>query len=216
MSREGFTDVPHLDSPRAYTDNKSLHAAPEDLEQALKQQNTDLLRLSLQLTADAGRAETCVILALRDCLIGGNIAPDRMLTWIRRQVILHAIRLVWGTPSDLFSDPEFECHLQSGEPVLEPLRESIAMLDLPVLDRLAFVICVLERYSILDAAAFLGRTPREVHQAVVRATDHVTAAEPAITNDGAATPPVGKYGMYSDRGMYFDSSCGSILDYDCR
>ena len=48
---------------------------------------------------------------------------------------------------------------------LGAIAESESILDLPEFDRFVFVICVLERYSMLDCALLLGRSPREVNEA---------------------------------------------------
>ena len=63
----------------------SLYAASEDFEQIFSKQSTELLRLSLQLTADAENAETCIILAMRDCFFRSSISRDRVQAWARPQ-----------------------------------------------------------------------------------------------------------------------------------
>ena len=107
-----------------------------------------------------------------------------------------------------------EFQLQPNDYPLEELKESVAILTLPDLDRLAFVICVLERYSILDCALLLRKTPQEVHEAILRAADQDVSVEERKIPHGTATSLVRPYGALSDRGKYFASSCGSILDYD--
>lgn len=60
---------------------------------------------------------------------------------------------------------------------------SKAILALPDLDRLVFVICVLERFSIHDCALLLGRTPRDIdeaHRKVVNQIEQVNEC-----NDGS-------------------------------
>ena len=151
------------------TCENGLRATAEDFEQLFATENTDLLCLALQLTADAETAQSCVILAMRDCLFRSTVPRDRMHTWARRRVILNAIRLVWGTANDILGEPGFEFHLQPRLISAEAPQESVAILSLPPLDRLAFVICVLERYSILDCALVLKKTPQEVYEAAVRA-----------------------------------------------
>ncbi|MGC2613897.1 MAG: hypothetical protein WA354_07710 [Terracidiphilus sp.] len=162
---------------RVNTNEKGLYATPEDFEQLFAKQNTDLSRLSLQLTANAEKAECCFILAVRDCFFRSRVSKDRVHTWARRMVIRNAIRLVWGTSNDILGESGFEFHLQPSDLPLEALRESLVILTLPDLDRLAFVICVLERYSILDCALLLRKAPQEVHDAIVRATNHVVSIE---------------------------------------
>ena len=58
---------------RVNTNEKGLYATPEDFEQLFAKQNTDLSRLSLQLTADAEKAECCFILAVRDCFFRSRV-----------------------------------------------------------------------------------------------------------------------------------------------
>jgi DNA-directed RNA polymerase specialized sigma24 family protein len=55
------------------------------------------------------------------------------------------------------------------------LRESRAVLELPEFDRLVFVICVLERLSILDCALLLRKSPKDVNNAIVRATNQIAS-----------------------------------------
>ena len=207
--------MPHIKSHRVSINAKSLYASAKDFEQLFAKEATDLLRLSLHLTADAEKAECCLILALRDCFFRSSVSKDRVGIWARRTVIRNAIRLIWGTPHDIVDDSALEFQLQPNDYPLEELRESVAILTLPDLDRLAFVICVLERYSILDCALLLRKTPQEVHEAILRAVDQVVSAQ-RKTDPGAATSLVSPCGAFSDRGRYFDRSCGSILDYDCQ
>jgi DNA-directed RNA polymerase specialized sigma24 family protein len=203
--------VSQLNSPRVNTNNNRC-AAPEDFEQIFAKQNTDLLRLSLQLTVDAEKAETCLVLAMRDCFFGSSISISRAHAWARRMVIRNAIRLVWGTPNDILCNAEYEFYLQPSGDALASSRESIAILGLPVLDRLVFVICVLERYSIPDCAVILGKTPCEVREMIVRSTNQVISAERRDGYRGAETLSLNVYRVHSDRGSYLESSCGSIFD----
>ncbi len=97
-------------------------------------------------------------------------------------VIRNAVRLIWGTPNDIVDDSALEFQLQPSDYPLEELRESVAILTLPDLDRLAFVICVLERYSILDCALLLRKTPQKVHEAILRAADQVVSVHEGRPN----------------------------------
>jgi hypothetical protein len=192
--------------------SSNLCATARDFERYFATERTDLLRLSLHLTWDAETAERCVTLALRDCCFRIGVAKDRVHIWARRMVIRNAIRLIWGTTIDIFSEPGFEFHLQFSDYPVEVLRESIAVLTLPDFDRLAFVICVLERYSILDCALLLRKAPRVVQEAIQRATDQVVSVEERKKH---AASYGNAYGAFTDGRTCFESSCGSILDYDC-
>lgn len=166
-----------LKSYPANPDEKGLSATANDFEQLFAKHNVDLLRLSLQLTADAEKAESCLVLAMRDCFFRSSVSRHCMHTWARRMVIRNAIRLMWGTPNDMLAESEFEFHLQPSDFRFDALQESVAILTLRDLDRLAFVICVLERYSILDCALLLRKAPQEVYDAIVRATAQVLRLE---------------------------------------
>jgi len=208
--------MPHIKSHRVSINAKSLYASAKDFEQLFAKEATDLLRLSLHLTADAEKAECCLILALRDCFFRSSVSKDRVGIWARRTVIRNAIRLIWGTPHDIVDDSALEFQLQPNDYPLEELRESVAILTLPDLDRLAFVICVLERHSILDCALLLRKTPQKVQEAILRAADQVVSVQERKADPGAATSSIKSHGILSNRPKYFDCSCGSILNYDCQ
>lgn len=177
-----------------------LYAAAEDFEQFFAKQNTDLFRLSLQLTADAEKAERCLILAMRDCFFRSNVLKDRVDTWARRMVMRNAIRLVWGNSHDILFEPGSEFHSQPSYCSLEVLRESVAILTLPDFDRLAFVICVLERYSILDCALLLGKAPRDVYDAIARATSQVIPLEERKDHEATVVSPCNICGAFWSQG----------------
>lgn len=204
-------DVLQLKRHGVGTEENSLYATPEDFEQLFLKDTTDLFPLCLQLTADAEKAESCLILAMRDCFCRSGVSKDRVHTWARRMVIRNAIRLVWGTQNDILAESGFEFHLQAGDFPFEGLRESLAILALPDLDRLAFVICVVERYSILDCALLLGKAPQEVYGAIVRAQRRVLPLE-GRDHEATATFPANKCGAFWGKGNKLEDSCGSILD----
>jgi len=141
---------------------------------------TDLFRLSLQLTADAEKAESCLILSMRESLPTAALQGMGRI-WVRRTVIRNAIRLVLGAnsivPGNIDCEEVSDFHLQPTEYRIEALRNSLSILRLPDLDRLIFVICVLERYSILDCALLLKRSPKDVNNARLRAINQVVFAE---------------------------------------
>jgi len=174
--------------------SNDLDATADDFEQYFAQESTDLLRLSLHLTGDAETAERCRILARRDCNLRSRVSKHRVRTWARLMVILNAIRLVCGIRSDLVSESGLEFHLQSSDYPVEALRESVAILALPDFDRLALVICVLERYAILDCAFLLRKTPLEVYKAILGATDRVVSVDRRKKDNDAAASSANSYG----------------------
>jgi hypothetical protein len=152
-------------------------ATDDDFEHLFVAEITDFFRLSLQLTANAEKADRCLIYAMRDCFGKSTISRGFARAWARRMVIRNAIRLVLGIDNDFACDAGCEFHLQPSGYRTEELRESVDVLDLPDVDRLAFVICVLERLSILDCALLLRRSPKDVNDAISRAAKRVVSLE---------------------------------------
>jgi DNA-directed RNA polymerase specialized sigma24 family protein len=154
------------------------YATPDEFQSLFARDMTDLFRLSLHLTADAEKAESCLILAMGDCFSNRAVAKKWAPIWARRMVVCNAIRIVFGTKDTAPDDgarearPEFPFYPSEGR--TEALRESLEILELPDLDRLVFVICVLEQYSIMDCALLLSRSPKEVNAARIRAIDRVS------------------------------------------
>jgi hypothetical protein len=102
--------------------------------------------------------------------------------------------------------------LQPSEYRIEALRESAAIFDLPDFDRLVFVICVLERYSILDCALLLRRSPKDVNDARVRAIYQVVSAEERNRHESFTTYPAGPYSACGNGIGDLDGACGTLLN----
>lgn len=169
--------APHSTGYRRVSNETRPYATDEDFRLLFETEITDVFRLSLQLTADVEKAEHCLILAMRDCFGRSTIARSFLRIWARRMVIKNAIRLVLGIENDNACHTENHSHLQPRAYRIEELRESVAILELPDFDRVAFVICMLERLSILDCALLLRKSPKDVNDAIVRAMNQVTSAE---------------------------------------
>jgi hypothetical protein len=195
---------------------EDTHATTDDFQRIFAREMTGLFRLSLQLTADAGEAERCLILAMRECFANSTVSKEWALIWARRMVVRNAIRLVLetedGMPNDVRSEAGPDFHFQSREYRIEALRDSLAILELPDFDRLVFVICVLERYSILDCALLLKRSPKDVNDARMRAINQVVSAEELNRHESTTTFPTSLYGACSNGIGELDGSCGSLID----
>jgi hypothetical protein len=169
--------------------------------------------LSLQLTADAEKAESCLILAMKECIANSTVSKRWALIWARRTVIRNAIRLVLGMENAVLNDVDSEAepgfYLQPSKHRIEALRNSLAILSLPDFDRLVFVICVLERYSILDCALLLTRSPKDVNEARLRASNQVASFEERNHHESTTTSP---YGAWSNEIGGLDDSCGALFD----
>jgi hypothetical protein len=169
-----------------------------------------------RVTADAEKAESCLILAMRECLSNSAISKEWALVWARRKVVCNAIRLVLGTedapPKNIHSATGPNSHLHPGDYRIEALRDSLAILALPNFDRLVFVICVLERYSIMDCALLLNRSPKDVNDARVRAIYQVVSAEERNRHESLTTNPANPYSASGNEKGEIDGSCGSLLN----
>ena len=174
----------YLNHSGADANSDSVYARRKDFDRIFAEQYTDLIRLSLQLTADAEKAETCLMLAMKACFCRSSVLKAGAQAWVRRMVIRNAICMLWGRPTYILDDPGIEFHLQPMQFAAETLRESPDVLMLPMFERVALVICVLERYSQLDCALWLRKTPQQVHEAIVRATERVFSAERGESDDG--------------------------------
>lgn len=201
---------------RRHAEELDSCATAEDFQQMFATEMRDLFHLSLQLTGDAETAESCLIAAMRDCFSVSTVSKEWVHTWARRMVVRNAIRLVSGSEINIPCEIISVVCLQPAPYRIEVLRESVAILDaildLPDFDRLAFVICALERYSILDAALLLKRTPREVNEAIARATNEVVSNEEGNRRGtpGKLRTDISVDGC--DEGGELHCSCRKLLD----
>jgi len=190
---------------------EDTYATSDDFQRLFASEMADLFRLSLRLTADPERAESCLIRAMRECIANSTVSKRWSLIWTRRTVIRNAIRLVLGienaVPHDVCCEVNF--HFQPNEYRVEAMGNSLSILALPDLDRLVFVICVLERYSIMDCALLLARPPRVVNDARVRAIKQVISTENRNRPEIITTSP---YSGCGNQLGEFDDSCGSLLE----
>ncbi len=200
-------------SNRVQSVQKDAYATMGDFQGLFAREMTDLFRLSLHLTADVEKAERCLILAVSECFANTTVSKGWAAIWARRTVVRAAIRLVLGAefamPIDICGDAGPDFHLQPSEYRVEALRDSLAILELPDFDRLAFVICVLERYSVLDCALLLKRSPKDVNEARVRAINRVVSADERDRHDSTTASP---YTSSRNGTGEFDDACGSLLD----
>jgi hypothetical protein len=190
-------------------------ATPDDVQRQFATKMTDLFLLALLLTANADKAQHCLIQSIRECLERDTILKGWLPAWIRNTVIRNAVRIVRGTqrePQRKESQPELAPSVyvlpKSAVGVWE---YSAGILELSDCDRLAYVICVLENYSSLDCALLLGRSRQEVCDFRSRALAQVAAFEreccpvPHEPHPCHSSPG-------NDQPDSFDSSCGCLLD----
>ena len=153
------------------------YASKEEFAIAFECERVALQSLALLLTANKEAAKRCLIIAFRECIASGSVFKGWVLSWIRRMVIRNAITLVVGhdSQSSVGTNHDADNGLIAFSPddSLGAIPESEGILGLPELDRFVFVICGLERYSVHDCALLLGRSPRDINEALHRVVSQV-------------------------------------------
>ena len=152
-------------------------AGEEEFVSVFESERMGLERLALLLTANTEVANRCLRLALRECIANSTVSKGWILSWARRVVIRNAVNLLMRGGGERLIETigNWEQGLIgfSAEDSPEPIANYEPILDLPEFDRLVFVICVLERYSMHDCSLLLGRSPRDVSEACQRTAYHV-------------------------------------------
>jgi DNA-directed RNA polymerase specialized sigma24 family protein len=177
---------------------EAAYATADDFQRLFAREMTDLFRLSLYLTAEAEKAESCLIFAMQDCFASSTVSKEWAFIWARRAIVRNAIRLVQearnAEPDDICSEAGPNFLLQPSEYRTEALQDSLAILELPDFERLVFVACVLERYPIMDCALLLKRSPKDVNNARVRAINRVVSAEEGSRHESGTIYQASRYG----------------------
>jgi hypothetical protein len=194
------------------------YAVNDEFQQLFATEMTDIFRLSLNLTADTETAERCLILSMRECLQSNCVFNSRKLSraWARRVVIRNAIHLVHAEenrkPGGSLGKTTSHAQSQPNQYRTTAVPESLAVLNLPDFDRLVYVICVLEHYSVAHCAFLLSRSEKDVNDARVRATIRVVAAEERHLPAKRATLRTGTYDTCSFLEDEFDGACGQLFN----
>ncbi len=138
-----------------------------------------LYSLALLLTGDLAAAETCLLAGLESCLSGRPLPEHSARSWSRWSVICEAAKAVSSRPD--FAPAQVSNPLDaSHNPMI------LAISRLPVLDRFAFVVTVLERYSVTECATLLHCQSRDVIRARVRAMQAISAGLQALPSTSDA------------------------------
>jgi len=148
--------------------NSEVYATASDFEQIFTQDMSSLYLLSFLLTGNQEKAEECFLAGVADCTKGNPVFKEWARSWARRAIIQNAIR----STSPRASSSAMPNHLPRQELERVPLTlqsEVYAILELPLLERFAFVMSALERYTNHDCAILLACAPRDIAEASTRA-----------------------------------------------
>jgi hypothetical protein len=154
----------------------TLYTTSSDFCRIFKEDMKSLYLLSLVLTADTEKAEQCFVAGLDDCAADNQVFKEWARTWARRVVIKNAIRTIFSDGTQAVQHVNTEvaeiagslAHQQTPVPA-----EISSLLDLPALERFAFVISVCEGYSDHDCALLLGCTRESLVAARTRAMQQI-------------------------------------------
>jgi DNA-directed RNA polymerase specialized sigma24 family protein len=173
-------------------------ASKEEFVSLFEAERMALYRLALLLTANSEAAECCLVLAFRECIANSSVSKEWAFVWARRAVIRNAINVVvqWGEQpfAGMNGSAEGGSIEFSEDGPLGQIANSQPVLALPDLDRLVFVICILERHSIHDCALLLGKPLRDINVARQRAIDQIKQIDESpdssvdIGDSGAVRP----------------------------
>lgn len=166
---------------RTWSSSADEYATAEDFQRLFDSHAVDLFRLAFLLTADAAKAEQCMIATLRECRSNDSVFKDWLSVWTRRALIRNAIEIVTGRSAYLTESAaqheSFSAFHRAEGSTAGPPSESAGVLHLHDFDRLVYVMSVLERYPIQDCATLLGKSPQEVRDAQHRALNQIVAYE---------------------------------------
>jgi len=192
------------------------YATAEDVQKLFATAMSDLFCLAFLLTANAEKAEQCLIQSMRQCFEPRPILRKWLGPWARSTVIRNGTRIVRNTKRDSVcaTQPEFASRTHAtGEPPIGSFAYSAGILELCDFDRLVYVICVLEHYTVRHCTLLLGRSPAEIREARNRALTRIADFDGTRKCRRAQFDSVAcTYSQTNNQSGEFDCSCGSLLD----
>jgi DNA-directed RNA polymerase specialized sigma24 family protein len=146
---------------------KANHAVWGDFCDALAKDMKPLYLLAFLLTANHQDAEHCFAMAL-EAASHATVFRESVRSWIRRGLIKVAIRWVLRRPSDNSEPRDSWWDSDAG-------TSFNAVAQLGSLERLVFVMAVLEGYSIKECSLLLDRSERAVVTARLHALKNLSS-----------------------------------------
>jgi len=144
------------------TGRRGAYATPADFKRIFSEDANSLYLLSLLLTGTADKAEYSFVDGIGEAVKGNYVFREWARSWARRAIVQSAIRLIaplhYTGPDGRSID--IARALERVPVILH--AEFRAILDLAPLERFAFVLSVLERYSDNDCSILLGCGRRDV------------------------------------------------------
>jgi DNA-directed RNA polymerase specialized sigma24 family protein len=148
----------------------SPYANAKDFCRIFHKDMNRLYLLSSLLTADEAMAEQCFVGGLHLAQSGSLVFKEWAESWARRTIILNAIRLV--RPRLGSEGMAGSSRRSTGDAVIAP-SEITGILELPVFERFAFVMSVLEGHSDQECALHLSCTRGDIIAARTRTLERL-------------------------------------------
>lgn len=137
-----------------------------------------LYLLAFLLTANHVTAAQCFIASMEDALNDKGVFEDFVRSWSRRVVIKKAIHMIVPTSAQCEEQADRWAEGEDGSVACVTID---AVAQLPCLNRIVFVMSVLERYSEQECALLMDCSVRDVQRARVRALQQLPALYPPAT-----------------------------------
>lgn len=153
--------------------NTGEYASTADFERIFTEDMSGLYLLSLLLTGDRDRAEECFVAGIGESTKGNRVFKEWARVWARRTIIQSAIRLIAPRERSGSTTRDLASARGLNYVPLALEAEVSAILELESLERIVFVMSVLERYSDHDCSILLGCSRRDVAAHLARALQHL-------------------------------------------
>jgi len=147
-----------------------LYATRSDFCRIFEKDMNRLYLLSFLLTGDRTIAEQCFVGGLHSAQNGNRVFKEWAELWARRAIIRNAIRMIRTRKP---TDATHSTSDRSASNALAEDGEFAGIVDLPVFERFAFVMSVLERYSDQECSLLLDCTRGDVVEARTRALERL-------------------------------------------
>jgi DNA-directed RNA polymerase specialized sigma24 family protein len=148
----------------------SPYAMRSDFCQIFEKDMNSLYLLSFLLTGDRAIAEQCFVGGLHIAQEENQVFKEWAESWARRAIIQNAIRMIRPRITD---DATQSTATSGTNNTLTHHAEIARIVDLPVFERFAFVMSVLEHYSDLQCSLLLGCNRGDVAAARTQALERL-------------------------------------------
>jgi hypothetical protein len=151
------------------------YATSSDFCRIFVEQMDSLFLLSLLLTADPQKAEQCFLSGFEDSVNSTYVSRERAHLWARRNIILHAIRLLCPRPNEGNELNEASFLPSNGKvpAAVQAHPNSAGIVGLNSFERFIFIMSILEKYSVHECSLLLGCVRQDVINARTAAIRHL-------------------------------------------